>query len=60
MPYQVKKIKNKYKLYNLHTKKYVNVNYSTKQKAINSAKVFMKYRREKPTTFKKSGVKKKH
>jgi|TARA_Y100000310_G_scaffold144475_1_gene143735 hypothetical protein len=48
MPYQVKKIKNKYKLYNLHKKKYVKINYSTKQKAINSAKVFMKYRKEIP------------
>jgi|TARA_Y100000296_G_scaffold77985_1_gene100145 hypothetical protein len=48
MPYQVKKIKNKYKLYNLHKKKFVNVNYSTRQKAINSAIVFMKYRRENP------------
>ncbi len=48
MPYQVKKIKNKYKLYNLHKKKYVNINYTTKQKAINSAKVFMKYRKETP------------
>ena len=48
MPYEVKKVKNKYKLFNLHKKKYVNVNYSSKQKAINSAKVFMKYRNEKP------------
>ncbi len=48
MPYEVRKIKDKFKLYNLHKKKYVNVNYKTKQSALNAGKNFMKYRKEKP------------
>ena len=48
MPYQVKKVGSKFKLYNLYKKKFVNVKYKSKQSAINSAKAFMRYRREKP------------
>ncbi len=48
MPYQVKKVGDKFKLYNLHKKQYVNVNYKTKESAINAGKNFMRYRKEKP------------
>ena len=48
MPYEVRKVKNKFKLYNLHKKKYVNVNYKTKESALSAGKNFMKYRKEKP------------
>ena len=43
MPFQVRKIKDKYRLYNLDKKKYVNVNYKTKQSALNAAKTLMRY-----------------
>jgi|TARA_R110002020_G_scaffold153222_2_gene332590 hypothetical protein len=48
MPYQIKKVGDKYKLYNLHKKEYVNKEYKSKQSAINSGMNFMRYRKEKP------------
>ena len=48
MPYEVRKVKDKFKLYNLHKKKYVNVNYKSKDSALSAGKNFMKYRKEKP------------
>ena len=34
MPYQIKKVGNKYKLYNLHKKQYVKVSFNTRESAI--------------------------
>ena len=48
MPYEVRKIKDKFKLYNLHKKIYVNVNYKSRATALSAGKNFMKYRKEKP------------
>ena len=47
MPYQIKKINGKYRLYNKTKKKYVNVRYKTRQSAINAGINFMRYRGEK-------------
>ena len=52
MPYQIKKVGKSFKLYNLHKKKYVNVNYKTKQTAINAGRNFMRYRGEKNVVLK--------
>ena len=48
MPYQVKKIGKVYKLYNLHKKEYVNVNFKTKETAFKAGMNYMRYRKEKP------------
>tara|TARA_R110000803_G_scaffold94043_2_gene161511 strand:- start:17 stop:172 length:156 start_codon:yes stop_codon:yes gene_type:complete len=48
MPFVVRKIKGKFKLYNLQKKKYVSVNYKSKESATRAGKNFMKYRGEKP------------
>lgn len=48
MPYQIKKVGKSFKLYNLHKKKFVNVNYKSKESAINAGKNFMRYRKEVP------------
>lgn len=48
MPYLIKKVDGKYKLWKINEKKYVNKTYNTKQSAINAGKRFMEYRREKP------------
>jgi hypothetical protein len=47
MPYEIRKIKDKYKLYNLHKKTYVNINYKSKATALSAGKNFMRYRKEK-------------
>ena len=47
MPYQIKKVGTSYKLYNLHKKKYVNVNYKSRASAMSAGKNFMRYRGEK-------------
>ena len=46
MPYEVRKLYNKFKLYDLHKKKYININYKTKQSAINAGKNFIRYKKE--------------
>jgi hypothetical protein len=48
MPYQVKKVGSKYKLWNIKQKKYVNKNFNSKDSAISAGKNYMKYRKEKP------------
>jgi len=48
MPYQIKKINNHYKLYNIKSKKYVNVNYKTFESAKKAGMNFMRYRKEIP------------
>ena len=48
MPYQIKKVKEKYMLWKINEKKYVNKKYNTRQSAINAGKRFMEYRKEKP------------
>tara|TARA_B100000212_G_C27354019_1_gene524970 strand:- start:240 stop:425 length:186 start_codon:yes stop_codon:yes gene_type:complete len=48
MPYQIKKINGKYKLYNLKKKEFVNKTFNTKESAISAGKNYMRYRKEKP------------
>ena len=48
MPYQIKKQGEKYKLWNISKKQFVNKEYKSKETAINAGKNFMKYRKEKP------------
>ena len=48
MPYEIRQVGNKWRLYNLHKKKYAKKSFNSKQAAINSAKVYMKYRYEHP------------
>ncbi len=49
MPYEVIKNKNNtFQLKNLKTNKKIKVKYKSKENAINSAKNFMNYRKEKP------------
>ena len=48
MPYQIKKINGKYRLYKKSKDKYVNVQYKTRQSAINAGMNFMRYRGEIP------------
>ena len=48
MPFQVKKVGDKYKLWRLKEKTFVKREYKTKESAIAAAKNFMKYRKEAP------------
>ena len=48
MPYQIKKQGEKYKLWNISKKQFVNKEYKSKESAINAGKNFMRYRKEKP------------
>ena len=47
MPYQIKKINNKYKLYNMKKKELVNKEFKTKQSAVNAGINYGRYRKEK-------------
>jgi len=48
MPYLIKKVNDKYKLYNIKKKEYVNKSFLSKETALNAGKNYMKYRKEKP------------
>ena len=48
MPYLVKKVDDKYKLYNIKKKEFVNKEFNSKQTAISAGKNYMKYRKEIP------------
>lgn len=48
MPYQVKKVGDKYQLWNITKKEYVNKKYNSKETAVKSGMNFMRYRKEKP------------
>ena len=48
MPYQIKKVGKKYKLYNLHKKLYVNKEFNSKESALSAGKNYMRYRIEIP------------
>tara|TARA_R110002012_G_scaffold316436_1_gene531384 strand:- start:6789 stop:6974 length:186 start_codon:yes stop_codon:yes gene_type:complete len=48
MPYQIKKVGKKYKLYNLHKKQYVNKEFNSKESALSAGKNYMRYRKEIP------------
>ena len=48
MPYQIKKINNVYKLWNIKKKIFVNINYKSKETAQKAGMNFMRYRKEKP------------
>ena len=48
MPYQIKKEGDKYKLYNLKKKEFVNKLFNSKETAIKAGFNFMKYRKEEP------------
>ena len=47
MPYQIKKVGQHYKLWNIKKKVFVNKNYKSKQTAANAGINFGKYRKEK-------------
>ena len=47
MPYHIKKMNNKYKLYNIEKKQFVKKEYKSKQSAINAGVNFGRYRKEK-------------
>lgn len=48
MPYQIKKVGKKYKLYNIKKKEYVNKEFNSKESAISAGKNYMRYRKETP------------
>jgi len=48
MPYQIKKIENYFQLYNLSKKKLLKTKFKSRETAINQAKNWMRYRKEKP------------
>lgn len=48
MPYQVKKVGDKYKLWKIKEKVFVNKTFNSKESAISTAKNYMRYRKEKP------------
>jgi len=48
MPYQIKKVGDKYKLYNLKKKEFVNKTFNSKESAIKAGMNYMKFRKEKP------------
>ena len=48
MPYQIKKVGDKYRLYNLSKKVFVNKYFNSKESAISAGKNYMRYRKEIP------------
>lgn len=48
MPYQIKKVGDKYRLYNLSKKVFVNKFFNSKESAISAGKNYMRYRKEIP------------
>lgn len=48
MPYEVKKVDQGYKLWNISKKEYVNKTFRTRDTAISTGKNYMRYRKEKP------------
>jgi len=48
MPFQIKKVGEKYKLQRIKDKTYVKQEYKSKQSALNAGMNFMRYRKEKP------------
>ena len=48
MPYQVKKVGEKYQLWNIKKKEYIKKVFNSKESAISAGKNFMRYRKEEP------------
>jgi len=48
MPFQIKKVGKKYKLWNLMKKTFINKEFKTKETAISAGMNYMRYRKEKP------------
>ena len=48
MPFQIKKIGKKYKLWNIKKKVYVKKEFNSKETAVSAGMNYMKYRKEKP------------
>lgn len=48
MPYKIIKKDDKFKLYNLTKKEFVNKNFKTKESAVSAGKNYMRYRKEEP------------
>ena len=48
MPYEVKKIGNRFQLFNLNTKRLLMVRFKTKESSINQGKNWIRFRKEKP------------
>jgi len=59
MPFQIKKLNDKYKLYNIEKKKYINKDFLTKQSAVSAGINYGKYRKEDLVLKKNKLVKKK-
>tara|TARA_R110000772_G_scaffold265231_2_gene386487 strand:- start:1930 stop:2109 length:180 start_codon:yes stop_codon:yes gene_type:complete len=47
MPFIVRKVNNKFKLYNVHKKIYTKNSFNTKESALNQGQNWMRYRKEK-------------
>ena len=48
MPFLVKKVGDKWKLWNIHKKIYTKVNFKSKETALKAGINYMKFRKEKP------------
>ncbi len=48
MPYEVKKIGNRFQLFNINKKRLIMIKFKSKQSAINQAQNWMRFRKEKP------------
>tara|TARA_R100000654_G_scaffold28502_2_gene53105 strand:+ start:8776 stop:9204 length:429 start_codon:yes stop_codon:yes gene_type:complete len=48
MPYQIKKVGKKYKLFKIKEKTFVNKEYNSKESAVKAGMAMMRYRKEKP------------
>ena len=48
MPFEIKKVGDKWKIWKLKEKVFIKKEFTTKEKAIKQAKVYMKFRKEKP------------
>jgi hypothetical protein len=53
MPYEVKKVGEKYRLWNISKKQYAKPTYKTRQSAKNAAANFMRYDKVKKSKYKK-------
>ena len=47
MPFEIRKVGDKFRLYNLHKKKFAKPSFNSRAAAINSAKGYIKYRERK-------------
>ena len=48
MPYEIKKVGDKFRLYNLHKKEFVKKSFNSKSTAQSAGMNYMRYRKERP------------